>query len=660
MKKLLYPIAFALTAFLILYSCSTEEEDTTPPPQVQQPTPEPEPPAPTQYTLTVTAGEGGTVSTEGGTYDEGTEYTITATPAEGYEFVGWEGSDSTETSLTVTLGANTTLNALFGQLPVLILPPSPSKMFTKGVADTLSIGFTSAAGFKSVNVEANYGTVEVLEQPEEGANDGNIVVQYTPTSVENNDFFRTIAGENEIEISASNKDNITIQETFKIRTQPQPIYRNYMKSSVDVVNDSYLRLNLPLIRFINKKDNKWNGVCGDPVEDFGYNKYGNLYDGAGVQYSFADINGDGYDDILTSPGDSGMLVGGGFDMPEKYPDSLEVYFYNDGEYQFQKLKNPIAYYGNYFIIPGDFDNDGDADFYLGNDGKDYEPFPGEINIVLENKFNEGYEFIPHQVQGPKYNHQASVGDIDKDGDLDITTNQNGIEVGLNSSSQIQVIIENKGGFVFEEKLNVIQGTDNLNLAASKIDLIDINNDGFLDLFHGSSIDPTGTCNGMDSEFLANNGYQNCPDFQAKIFLGNGSLSYSFDNYLLVPDVENFHNPGGNVFCMDLNNDGNNELIIGRSGTESGNRFGTRGYFVQIISHVNGELIDKTSEFIQDNYEVGVDGQPDCQLDLKVNGLDRLHDLDGNGRLDLYNIPPDDFRKFLHWEWNGSRFIKVSP
>ena len=113
MKKLLYPFAFALTAFLVLYSCSAEEEDTTPPPSIIQ-TPEPEPePEVSQYTLTVTAGEGGTVSTEGGTYDEGTEVTITATPAEGYEFVGWEGNDSTEASLTVTLGANTTLNAIF-------------------------------------------------------------------------------------------------------------------------------------------------------------------------------------------------------------------------------------------------------------------------------------------------------------------------------------------------------------------------------------------------------------------------------------------------------------------------------------------------------------------------------------------------------------------
>ena len=116
MKKLLYPIAFTLTTFLILFSCSAEEEDTTPPPQVQQPTPEPEPQAPTQYTLTVTAGEGGTVSTEGGTYDEGTEVTITATPAEGYEFVGWEGSDSDSNSLTLNLGSDISINALFEEI----------------------------------------------------------------------------------------------------------------------------------------------------------------------------------------------------------------------------------------------------------------------------------------------------------------------------------------------------------------------------------------------------------------------------------------------------------------------------------------------------------------------------------------------------------------
>jgi len=120
MKNLLYPFAFAITAFLILYSCSAEEEDTTPLPQVQQPTPEPEPVV-SQFTLTVTAGEGGTVSTEGGTYDEGTEVTITATPAEGYEFVGWEGSSSTDNSLNITVNSNESLNAVFELIPLYTL-----------------------------------------------------------------------------------------------------------------------------------------------------------------------------------------------------------------------------------------------------------------------------------------------------------------------------------------------------------------------------------------------------------------------------------------------------------------------------------------------------------------------------------------------------------
>ena len=97
----------------LVYSCSTEEEDTTPPPTVQQPTPEPEPPAPTQYTLVVTASEGGTVSTEGGTYDEGTEVTVTATPDDGYEFIEWDGNDNQSNSFTVSINSNITIQANF-------------------------------------------------------------------------------------------------------------------------------------------------------------------------------------------------------------------------------------------------------------------------------------------------------------------------------------------------------------------------------------------------------------------------------------------------------------------------------------------------------------------------------------------------------------------
>ena len=77
--------------------------------------------------LTVSAAEGGTVSAEGGTYEEGTEITITATPSEGYRFTGWEGNDSTNESLTITLNSNQTYQALFELIPIYTLTVTTSE-----------------------------------------------------------------------------------------------------------------------------------------------------------------------------------------------------------------------------------------------------------------------------------------------------------------------------------------------------------------------------------------------------------------------------------------------------------------------------------------------------------------------------------------------------
>src|SRR6056300_849078 len=46
------------------------------------------------YTLSVTAGEGGSVSTEGGEYEEGTEVTITAIADGCQQFVSWSDGDT--------------------------------------------------------------------------------------------------------------------------------------------------------------------------------------------------------------------------------------------------------------------------------------------------------------------------------------------------------------------------------------------------------------------------------------------------------------------------------------------------------------------------------------------------------------------------------------
>ncbi len=69
-----------------------------------------------QYSLTVSAGVGGTVSTLGGTYNDGATVSITATPSDGYEFAGWNGSNSSSSTITVTINSNTAIEALFNEV----------------------------------------------------------------------------------------------------------------------------------------------------------------------------------------------------------------------------------------------------------------------------------------------------------------------------------------------------------------------------------------------------------------------------------------------------------------------------------------------------------------------------------------------------------------
>ena len=100
-----------LLLLLFLFSCSPEEETQAPTNTVEASTPEPETVV-VHYTLTVTAGDGGSV-TNGGTFDDGTSVSITATSNEGYEFIGWDGNDSTNEAITITLNSNQTIQALF-------------------------------------------------------------------------------------------------------------------------------------------------------------------------------------------------------------------------------------------------------------------------------------------------------------------------------------------------------------------------------------------------------------------------------------------------------------------------------------------------------------------------------------------------------------------
>ena len=99
MKKLF----FLLSIFAIVLSCSSDETSTPVTP----------PPAPiVKYTITLSAGEGGTVSTTGGEYESGQTVSVTATPQGEYVFTSWSDGNTNATR-TITIGSNSTLTANF-------------------------------------------------------------------------------------------------------------------------------------------------------------------------------------------------------------------------------------------------------------------------------------------------------------------------------------------------------------------------------------------------------------------------------------------------------------------------------------------------------------------------------------------------------------------
>ena len=79
-----------------------------------------------QYQLTVNTDANGSVSSSGGTYNDGTSISVTANPNTGYTFVNWTDSSGNELSTNVTysfnISSNTTITANFEELMFYLHP----------------------------------------------------------------------------------------------------------------------------------------------------------------------------------------------------------------------------------------------------------------------------------------------------------------------------------------------------------------------------------------------------------------------------------------------------------------------------------------------------------------------------------------------------------
>ena len=657
MKKVFFTLSL-----LLLITCSKDSTEDSSSVYVGPPTNSTNPTTSvTQYTLTVTAGDGGSVSTSGGTYNDGTSVSITATPSEGYGFIGWNGSDSLSSTISVTLTTNTTIEALFGQLPQLTLPNTPSKMFTKGVGDTLSIGFSHAGGYKSTTLSAEYGSVSVISEPNEGDTEGNIIIEYNVNTVQNVDWTKTIAGTDNIEINFIGVDNLATFSEYQVRTQPEPIYKDYLKSSHDLFATRN-KVDINLIRYLNQRDNLYQNFCNNMRTDV-YNISGNQFDELdGVAY--ADVNNDGYDDILIHP--TYQDLSGGF---TSVPLEYELYLYENGSYVFTEINwgdiDPPKVHLARKIIVGDYDNDGDPDFYSANQGLDIPPYSGEFNSFIINNYNINGTFGYKVHEFANGAHEASSGDVDNDGDLDIfskASRDNSPQNGYTSK-----FFENQGAFNFPIWADRMQPENGDNFwywrSTYQSELIDVDKDGNTDLLvMGHEWD-------YYYDWCQDNADGNCG--RGKIYWGDDQGKFDEQRKSLIPIVRNF-GTSTDFDIIDLDGDGINEIIVSRTGgdidsfpIESSNmndNIGTSnfygGHYIQ-INKLDSErnIIDVSNDLIENN---SLDS-PSYWCSNPETGWfihTRVEDYEGNGILNLFNSLVSN--KVQHmWEWNGSKFIKTA-
>ena len=297
---------------LIFISCGKEEENIIN--EIQY------------FQVTILASEGGTVSTIGGSFAQGTELSITATPNDNYVFSGWSnGSNSNPLSLTVSSDIEITAN--FEYYCEYASPPLDLSQSSYDLFDII-LPITPSGAY---NTDMIYWLGEGWEYGFGGA-----YIDY------NDDGIRDIVG-----------------------------YRNNYDNLIDMPDDytGYERKQ-PIRFFLGDCEGNFTP---DPIND-------NLYLGLvhGRKFLFGDFNNDNHPDFF--------LIGHGYDrqpFPGEFLKSL-ISDGNGGFIEFEYTNLVSFYHGG---ATGDYDNDGDLDVLVVEAGRGqsaiYENNNGILTANLE-------------------------------------------------------------------------------------------------------------------------------------------------------------------------------------------------------------------------------------------------------------------------------------
>lgn len=426
------------------------------------------------------------------------------------------------------------------------------------------------------------------------SDNSQVVYKLDTSSVNNNVVLQlgkfSISKAYTITIEAKSKANPTNSATKTFPAKRTRVYKNYMKTSYELSNyDMWLGNDLLYDK---------GQLCNyDPLPF------------TVMQTAQIDIDGDGLEDIITYKSYDRSIN----PTPNPPPDL----FMNNG-----KVLNKVAWTGPTVRDPhgtklllGDFNGDSIPDIFslvaVDPPFGISPPYPyKEVCHLLINS-SEGFTAIKEFDNLLGYWHTGCSGDIDNDGDLDIVMFNWAV---LETKSQCK-ILWNDGKGNFTSDINGIG-----NIPALQSELMDVNDDGFLDLVIDVIPSTNVTLTGGKISILWGNG---------KDFNVNNSTSFWSEKNTWLFDID----------FADMDHDGIKEIFLFSTDVSTHDRL------IDIYkSDDKGKSYSKrTSDFFYDN--TAVNTSPEHI---------RIQDIDNNGRLDIIGpIKKDNVR----WEWNGSKFIK---
>lgn len=639
---------------------------------------------PIVYQLNLIQTEGGTVSPQSGSFEEGSFVTLTAIPSKEYEFTKWSNG-SIQNPMMLTVTSNLTLQAVFtkkqyeltiskegegtvnekiintgkgydsGTNVELTAVPDGEWVFAGWSGDFTSIDnpiqimISSPKNIKATFIKRKYpltiniegqGTVteEIINTGRTTEYDYGTTVRLTAQASEGWEFVgwtgAVVSEESEIQLLVTTSKTVSVVFNYNPPfVSRSPNYSLINQTTANATQDklfpgiyitleraSQLNLNINQFNLINADYRFWDG-----------NK------------AYIDYDNDGFLDMLAllvnfkdSPWGSNygkyLLVNNVFSFSPEY-------FISDANYRFGSKMRSI-----------DLNNDGQYEIIMGaeedhelSDGSHASPKKSQI-ISISTSGDLSIAEFGEQIS----NHGQSFGDIDNDGDIDIISWRNSYtDISGVDVTPMPILYLNDGNNIFNQvnSFDHFKGLNNLlsfnggnrkSYYGTSVELFDVDSDGALDIIFSYSH------NSIPESWWYGH-------LSTRIYWGDGSAHFDFENNFTDLPINYLNelniNPNVGISSLgfaffDYDLDGKTDVF-----TISTPNYG--GFILQLCKNLGDRKFEDVTSTTFDEY-YSIFPRNTQQQNKFPNFYElRIYDKDGDGDFDLV---PDKVAIWGLWEF----------